>query len=309
MMISNVCARTATTTSRGYALRGVPVVSAAAHSNGSSLVLGTRAIARLSPLGPRPVSSATPEPSSFPFQSQRTSGRKQKRLNRQRLRRIRALAVTENGERKSASEVDSDDDDDDDEVDDRTWRTILFPPVHDNGDGDIPREESMPWSKSPQEFFGRFRRTWVAYRGTWDGFFSHVARSTQDESALVEAPGPQKTPQERAKEVSDNVQQNLEFSREKGQNLKTFVQEQTGIHTMDDFKALTKEFLTVATLMVGEFMREYRKGRDEEVEKMNTEYFQDLDEEENEEKKDDGEEASKTRKRRRPKRRIPGLLS
>lgn len=189
--------------------------------------------------------------------------------------------------------------DEDDGVDNRTWRTILFPFTLRDPRDTRPRLQWSDLYVSPAVFSQAFREAWIVYRGTWDGFFDNITgKKTKKEDKggkdEVDVEG-------RVDLIKENVKRNLEVSKEEGGKALAAVQETTGIHTVDDLKAAAKEFMMVATEMLSEFMKEYRKGRDEEVEKMLHEYFQEEDD------KKEGEEVKKKRKRK-TKRRIPFLL-
>jgi hypothetical protein len=225
--------------------------------------------------------------SSFPMKVYKTSGRQQKRRQRRRKLVAAHVAVAE----KEVQEVDT-----------RTWRTILFPPIV--KDHTYHKPTSNPWPKSPRQIYQLFSAAWSAYLETWEGFFDNLYGKKKREVVQEESPMTVTAPQrDIPKELHDNVQRNLKVSREEGRKLVEEAQRRTGIYSMDDAKALAKEMLTVATLMLAEFMKEYRKGRDEEAEKMMKVYFQ-------EEEDIKVEEVQETKKKRRsPKRRIPCRLA
>jgi hypothetical protein len=58
--------------------------------------------------------------------------------------------------------------------------------------------------------------------------------------------------------------------------LRKEVRERTGINSSEDLKRYAAEAMQLMSTSLKEFMAGYRKGRDDEVEKMLTEYFQDL---------------------------------
>jgi hypothetical protein len=100
-------------------------------------------------------------------------------------------------------------------------------------------------------------------------------------------------------DVIDNLEQNMRVVKEEGPKLS---KELTGISNREEFKEWLGEQMKLAIECLSSFMKGYRGGRDEEVEKMLNEYFQELEEkiEETESDLDDDcEEGSKKKQRRR----------
>jgi hypothetical protein len=229
--------------------------------------------------------------SEFPLTISGTSGRRKKRLQRLQRQQKGSSGGASVGEKLHQRKIHEKEE----EEDNRTWKTILFPSVHD--EPGALQEPPLNWPKTPVGWRKLLRDAWRIYSGTWEGFFSNYKR-TKTTSGDMDG-----QEQETAGEVvSKNVHRNVQFTREQGGKAMSDVQERTGIYTLEDLKQLAREMMTVATKMLTEFMAEYRKGRDEEVEKMMHEYFQE--EEEDQDKKDgDGKEGR--RRKRRAKRRIP----
>lgn len=107
-------------------------------------------------------------------------------------------------------------------------------------------------------------------------------------------------------QVEDNVQKNAQFVRENAQELLQHTQDRTGIRSTEDLKELAAEWMKLATECLKEFMAGYRKGRDDEIDKMLHEYFQDEEKEESKAKVNEGSQgdAPKTKRKRRPRRAI-----
>ena len=235
---------------------------------------------------------------SFPLQVSKTSGRRQKRLQRlkrqQQARRQRQNEVTTVGEKLHKYE---DSDNNEDGEDHRTWKTILFPTFHDEEED--KKEKPVNWPKTPVAWAKILKEAWILYKGTWEGFFTNFETTKQKKGS-----------DEEDKETSgellvQNAKRNVLFSKEEGGKLFQEAQAKTGIYTMEDLKQFAREMMTVATKMLTEFMAEYRKGRDEEVEKMLHEYFQ---EEEDNNESDNGKDTNNgKRPKRRPKRRVPAM--
>ena len=81
---------------------------------------------------------------------------------------------------------------------------------------------------------------------------------------------------------------------------------QTGIKNTDDLKAFAAEQMKLANTCLKEFMAGYRKGRDEEIDRMLHEYFQDGESKTNGNKSNVDSSGSKSsrKKKRKPKRRV-----
>jgi hypothetical protein len=180
-------------------------------------------------------------------------------------------------------------------------RDILFPNpyrgqvAHNENAFRLPKNFSM--------FKSAFVMTWIGYRSTWDGFFANRGFLVEDsidskeknkkEQGEEEAEAVE-TAIEKRVEIAGNAKRNLQFVKGEAESLRKEVSERTGISTTEDLKRVVGDTMRLASDCVQEFMAGYRKGRDEEVDKMLTTYF-----EEPEEKDGDS-----TKRRRRPKRRV-----
>ena len=251
------------------------------------------------------------EARSFPLDRAKSSGRSKKRTQRRLHWKRERLATNRQETTTVGSELYERDD-----VDRRTWRTILFPPAYDDGSNPDP---PIPWPKSPKAWYHAFGDAWILYKGTWEGFLSNASSKPKKEDAvtITEEQKDGKNSTATTQKIMDNASRNIEMTQEEGGKLLEEVKSKTGIYTVEDVKRVAKEMMKVATAMLGEFMMQYRKGRDEEVEKMLHEYFQE------EEKKDNNgveennenattkskEEEGAKRTKRRPKRRKPSSLT
>jgi hypothetical protein len=74
--------------------------------------------------------------------------------------------------------------------------------------------------------------------------------------------------------ITDNATRNITLIRKDAQSVLAATQDQTGVHSMEDLKAIAAEMMKLATDCIKEFMAGYRQGRDDEIEKMLHEYFQ-----------------------------------
>ena len=73
------------------------------------------------------------------------------------------------------------------------------------------------------------------------------------------------------------------------------------IYTSEDIKKVAEDILQLVTDCLKEFMAGYRKGRDDEIDKMLNEYFKE-EEEKNDDKSTTNHDKNKKRRRRKPKR-------
>lgn len=175
------------------------------------------------------------------------------------------------------------------EQDTRTVMDILFPNPF-KGEQQL---NMIAWPKTWSEWKEAFTMAWSDYRSTWQGFAT-------SKGFLVEEPeeNEQQTKErkeaidEKRQEVIKNVTQNTEFLKHESEHFRTEIRERTGIHSKEDLRKWAADMMRLASDSVNHFMSGYRKGRDDEVEKMLTEYFQELEEEANKPKK------------RKPKRRV-----
>ena len=245
------------------------------------------------------------EAHSFPLDRAKTSGRSKKRTKR-RLYWKRTRLATNNNNQQETTTIGSELHDREERDDGRTWRTILFPPAYDDGSNPDP---PVPWPKSPQAWYLAFGKAWVVYRGTWEGFLSNMSPKPKEEEAVtIQEQKDVENSATMTQKIADNASQNIEMTQEEGGKLLEEVKSKTGIYSLEDVKKLAREMMKVATAMLREFMMEYRKGRDEEVEKMLHEYFQEEEEKEDATTNRKEEEGAK-RTKRRPKRRKPSSLT
>lgn len=183
-----------------------------------------------------------------------------------------------------------------DEEDTRTIQDLVFPNPY-KGE---PLPNSKRWPRTTSEWIKVLSKTWSDYVWTWRGFWTSsgfLVEDPADQAQPTETP-----PKEAGSTVQENVQQNTEFLKTEAKNIKDQVQAATGIYTVDDLRRVAGQTMQLATECVKEFMQGYRKGRDEEVDKMLHEYFTDLKETVQKELVDDG------KRRRRRKRRIRNKL-
>lgn len=135
----------------------------------------------------------------------------------------------------------------------------------------------------------------VEYRKTWNGFFKSRGLFVEDEEEAEKSKeNLHKSIQEQTDAVKQNIKRNSKFLADESVRLRSEFQNRTGLHSLDDLRRVAREAMRLASDCLNEFMSGYRKGRDDEVEKMMTQYFQELEQEAN-----NPEPKKKRRKRKR----------
>ncbi|KAG7347870.1 hypothetical protein IV203_016575 [Nitzschia inconspicua] len=174
-----------------------------------------------------------------------------------------------------------------------------------------------------------FRRAWTLYKATWeDGISGRPSeaklQSLREEELAkrtlqgtnVEGPANNSADgtfsEQQLQIVGDNAARNLQIARQDAQKMLQVAKERTGIHTQEDLKAFATQMMKLSTECIREFMAGYRKGRDEEIDKMLNEYFRNdnIIKQEMERRPDEktivcASDGLKRKKRRSPKRGIP----
>lgn len=191
--------------------------------------------------------------------------------------RIGLLKQTHSGKHLSAEE----------DEDTRTVQDILLPNPFKNDPPD-PRDTEPPWPKTYSGWKSLLSRAWKMYCWTWQGFWTSRGMFVETQEEIKEQ---QDTIDSTKKEIVDRVKQNANIVKEGALSLRTQVRDYTGIHSHEDLRKWAAEMMRVAADCLNEFMAGYRNGRDDEVEKMLTQYFQELQ-----------KEVKKPRKRRKKRR-------
>lgn len=126
---------------------------------------------------------------------------------------------------------------------------------------------------------------WSDYKSTWEGFFDNLKMEKKDTNSAQEEEENAKEKdlidlekiQDKQKELRANVNRNLKTIRQEGGTIMEVIKETTGLRNKRDLKIWAMEQLKLANECVAEFMKGYRAGRDEEMDKMMNEYFKDID--------------------------------
>jgi len=176
--------------------------------------------------------------------------------------------------------------DDDDVEDTRTVKDILWPnPWKD----EPPLEEPVKWPNTYEGWRILLSRAWSDYKYTWRGFTTSKGLFVEDPEDVAQAQKEREKAvgemRDRAVELQENAKRNAEFLKDEAFNLRQEVQERTGIHNKEDLRKWAAEMMRLASDCVNQFMQGYRKGRDDEVEKMLTQYFEELEKEANQPRK------------------------
>jgi gas vesicle protein len=144
----------------------------------------------------------------------------------------------------------------------------------------VPPHLRVRWPKSFAQWRTVFGRAWSEYKLTWNGFFSSRGFLVEDEpkdGAHDEAAAAARdTLKQVGRDVRERVTRNAQLVKDEAETLRTRVRDATGIHSKEDLRKWVGEVMQLFSDCVKEFMAGYRKGRDGEVEKMLTEYFQEL---------------------------------
>jgi len=193
---------------------------------------------------------------------------------------------------QSTTKTHNDEHDDDDEwkVNQRTWRqkiraALLVEPYADQvGSINLSKRTSY---RSIAEWMIILQKSWSAYKETWEGFSDNITGSGAydqnsyeekekddnnepvfDTDAMIKTTG----------DLSDNAERNVKALKEEGFRTVEVIKEATGVRNKRDFKAWAATQIKLTSVCVNEFMTGYRKGRDDEVDKMLNEYFKEIDE-------------------------------
>lgn len=122
--------------------------------------------------------------------------------------------------------------------------------------------------------------TWKDYIWTWGGFFTSEEKEKDREnesSGGKDGESASNVLRDKADQVADNVRKNVQTLQEETPKLIEMGKNLTGITTKEELRAWVGEQLKLATDCLTQFMKGYRTGRDDEVDRMLHEYFKDMD--------------------------------
>lgn len=152
-------------------------------------------------------------------------------------------------------------------------------PIWGNPQADPPEVSSAAAHQRPRslkEYRRAFSLAWAEYVSSFEGFLLPERKPKKDEERQDEESKIDWS--EKGKEVADNLERNVTDMQAEGKKLVELAKQETGISTKDELKAWAADQMKLATACLSEFMAGYRQGRDEEVDRMLNEYFQDLQE-------------------------------
>jgi hypothetical protein len=177
----------------------------------------------------------------------------------------------------------------------------LFPePKYADGSA-VPPELRIRWPTSFGGWRDALAGAWSDYRSTWRGFLTSRGFLVEDPDEKLQREQQLESQRDEAvRSVKATARRNAEALRSEAESLRAKTREVTGIHSKEDLKRWVGDALRLLSDSVKEFMAGYRKGRDDEVEKMLTEYFQELE-------RSATTESNKPRRRRRKRRVITSL--
>ena len=129
------------------------------------------------------------------------------------------------------------------------------------------------------------KRTWDTYLWTFEGFLLAEKKRDADGNIIPDDTKEEsdddkeedKTLQDKAtdaaEKISQNVQKNISTIKEEAPKLVQMGQQLTGISTKEELREWVSEQLKLGTTCLSEFMKGYKKGRDQEIDRMLHEYF------------------------------------
>ena len=179
-------------------------------------------------------------------------------------------------------------------------RPMFFPRLDPNPlrERYILKYRKRNYPKSIAEWEDIFVRTKDKYLWTFEGFllkdkvrdeYGNVIETDDDsdDEEEDEEESIKEKATDAANQASSNLQKNILTIKEEAPKLLKHAQEATGISTRGELREWVGEQLKLGTKCLSEFMKGYRKSRDDEVDRMLHEYFQDLDKKEEDEVEDD----------------------
>eukprot|EP00978_Attheya_sp_CCMP212_P021608 scaffold63416_cov47-Attheya_sp.AAC.1 len=176
----------------------------------------------------------------------------------------------EDDEEEEEEETDSEEEE---EEDTRTIAQLLGARVLDEDQRLFFEEQKkVRRRKSWADIWKILSMTWSDYKRTWV--------DTDEEKEKEEGTGSNESVEESmqnaTEKIRENVSRNIETIQRDGPEFVEQLKKETGISTQEDLKRWAAEQMKLAVECLGEFMTGYRKGRDDEVDKMLNEYFVDL---------------------------------
>jgi len=146
------------------------------------------------------------------------------------------------------------------------------------------------------------------YRDSFKGFFdNHKSESSNKDKELQPDAHYIKNIEKGINEAKGNLTKNATTLAKEGQVLVEEIKETTGIRNSNDVKEAASSMMVLATECISQFIKGYKSGRDEEIDKMLNKYFEGIDGNDTNEAiqlKEKIEERKLFRKRRRKRLRV-----
>ena len=137
-----------------------------------------------------------------------------------------------------------------------------------------------------------FRKAWEKYLWTFEGFLLKEKKRDANGNVILPKEGgdnSEKTEEDNgtrslsdtatdvASDVAKNVQKNITTLQQEAPHLLRMGQQITGVSTKEELREWVRDQLQLGTACITEFMAGYRKGRDEEIDRMLHTYFNEID--------------------------------
>ena len=187
-------------------------------------------------------------------------------------------------------------------IDDGSGNTLFGIPIGNPiRDRYIRSQQKVIYPKTLAGWRTVFRQTWETYLWTFEGFLIKEKRRDADGNVIPEeeegpdeegsderprdesGKGEDRSLQDKASDaagmIAENVKKNISAITHETPRLVKLGQEITGASTKEELRVWVGDMLKLGTACLTEFMSGYRKGRDEEIDRMLHEYFKELDEE------------------------------
>ena len=186
--------------------------------------------------------------------------------------------------------VSNSDDDHQEKVSNSAKDIVFGNPIRDRY---IRNQQKINYPKTWSGWKEVFRKTKDTYLWTFEGFLLPVKKRdehgnvipddkiNEDEDDADEKTTMKEKATDAANQMAGNLQKNISTIQQEAPKLVKMGQDVTGISSREELRAWVGEQLKLGTACLTEFMKGYRAGRDDEVDKMLHEYFKDLDEEKN----------------------------
>ena len=151
--------------------------------------------------------------------------------------------------------------------------------------------QPINYPKSIHGWRSLFRKSWEKYTWTFEGFLLKEKKRDEYGNVIQRKEGEDTNDEElevndtkslraaatdAASGIANNVQQNITTLQQEAPHILRMGQQVTGISTKEELREWVRDQLKLGTACLTEFMAGYRKGRDEEIDRMLHAYFNEL---------------------------------